>query len=392
MASPPTTRPKRRWLTISLRALVLLILVIAVWLGYVTNRARRQAEAVAALTSRRSWARFDYEYPGGTPAGQRMIRNAQPHGPAWLRRLVGDEYFREVVLVSCYPSKPPVPPRTLSPQAKTPRPDDDLMRQIGWLSSLRSLSLHWLEVSDEGLAHLDGLNKLEQLGFNSCPNLTDDGLAHIQRWKKLKTLSFQDCPFTDRGLAHVAKLSGLETLSIASDRITDAGLARLEALTGLKHLVVHGPSITGDGLTHLAKLPHLEMLNLTSDSITDDDLIRLSSFSNLNTLSLQGGLLTDEGLAHLKTMKSLRYLQLQPNQGQFTDRALVHLQEMVDLKFLLVGDRRLSNTHFTDSALVEMVKKLPRLEYLGLERSYMSSEALKQLGQERPSLKISRLR
>ena len=41
---------RRRWLRISVRTLLLIVLVISVFLGYVSNRARKQAELVRRLT------------------------------------------------------------------------------------------------------------------------------------------------------------------------------------------------------------------------------------------------------------------------------------------------------------------------------------------------------
>src|SRR5438445_315216 len=50
-ATPPATRPKRRWRTMSLRALMLLIVVLAGWLAWQTSRARAQRRAVETIES-----------------------------------------------------------------------------------------------------------------------------------------------------------------------------------------------------------------------------------------------------------------------------------------------------------------------------------------------------
>ena len=78
-------------LSLSLRMLLLLILVAALWLGWRVDKARRQRRAIAQVEKYNGYVRFDYEYANGNE-----IQGAQPWGPKWLRRHLGDDYFREV--------------------------------------------------------------------------------------------------------------------------------------------------------------------------------------------------------------------------------------------------------------------------------------------------------
>jgi len=78
-------KPRRRYLTFSLRFLFVLTTALAVWLGVIVNRAREQREAVKAI-----------EALGGTVQYDWAIRTVEPVGPAWLRRIVGDDYFQKV--------------------------------------------------------------------------------------------------------------------------------------------------------------------------------------------------------------------------------------------------------------------------------------------------------
>lgn len=86
----------RRYLTFSLRALFILVTASAVWLGIVVHRAHEQREAVKAIQALGGGVRYDWEYLG----------TGEPHGPAWLRQLIGDEFFQEVELVT-FDSWPP---------------------------------------------------------------------------------------------------------------------------------------------------------------------------------------------------------------------------------------------------------------------------------------------
>jgi len=52
-----TSRPRRRWLQFSLRSFVFAITLFAVWLGYVSFRAREQREASPGSRSGTPWGR-----------------------------------------------------------------------------------------------------------------------------------------------------------------------------------------------------------------------------------------------------------------------------------------------------------------------------------------------
>src|SRR5262245_13757191 len=86
-------RAFRRYFHISLRTLLVLMAVFAVWLGYVSNQARQQRAIVKRL--RELDARFEYDYQREAQRAGKAA--AHPPGWAWLRALVGDEYFQDVI-------------------------------------------------------------------------------------------------------------------------------------------------------------------------------------------------------------------------------------------------------------------------------------------------------
>ncbi len=109
--------------------------------------------------------------------------------------------------------------------------NDDL-QQLSGLASLEHLTLHdsWHEqsrliVNDEGMRHLAGLTSLKYLRFDET-TVTDAGLQQLAGLSKLEYLTITG-RFTDRGLEQFLKLKSLRNLQIASPDITEQAVERL---------------------------------------------------------------------------------------------------------------------------------------------------------------------
>ncbi|HEV3005770.1 MAG TPA: hypothetical protein VGX78_14990, partial [Pirellulales bacterium] len=76
----------------SLKALLVFTLVASLPCWYISvkmARKRRERGAVAALRDSGGWAWYDWEY-------SRSPELAKPPGPAWLRWVLGDDFFADV--------------------------------------------------------------------------------------------------------------------------------------------------------------------------------------------------------------------------------------------------------------------------------------------------------
>src|SRR5688572_1612308 len=83
---------RRRFWRFSLKTLLILLTLFCLWLGTLANSANRQRRAVQAI--QRSGGEFNYDYQRiPSPSGQRYSNRAEPPGPKWLRRILGDHYF-----------------------------------------------------------------------------------------------------------------------------------------------------------------------------------------------------------------------------------------------------------------------------------------------------------
>lgn len=385
--TPTPTRPRRRLLVLSLRLLMVLIAALAVWLGRITNRARTKLDVVAALGTMGAGVRFDYEYPPGvSPITTPPTPGAQPRGPVWLRRVLGDEYFYNVVWVRWGYAASSLPRGELSARA-----DDELLLKLASLGSLKHLSIAERDVTGAALAKASGLRELEFLHLLSCPNLTDDGLAIVPRMRYLKTLKIQGCPNTGRALEYAGKCPTLEFLSLGSQSLGDDDLVHLESLSRLQMLTLEGLHISDAGLAHLAGFPGLKFLRVASPGITGAGLAPIGKLTNLTTLQLVGPI-GDEGTAALRPLKKLTTLLIQPLGTTLTDRALEPLHDLSQLTILALGDRERTATDFSDRALLDLINALPRLRRISVEPEHLKSPAFQQLMKARPSLSIRPLR
>ena len=108
--------------------------------------------------------------------------------------------------------------------------DEQLVELDGLEDKLRRLNLSKTTITDEGLARIAGLRRLEQLRLASSA-ITDAGLADLAQLSKLRHLHLIDAPVTDAGLEHLRPLTGLKSLYLDGSRASDEGMNRLvEAL------------------------------------------------------------------------------------------------------------------------------------------------------------------
>ena len=87
--------PKRRRWQFTLRAAMLLVLIVAGWLGREVKLARDQRAAVQAIRAYGGQVIYDYELVNGVPTP-----GGEPTAPRWLRAWLGDDFFCEVVVVN----------------------------------------------------------------------------------------------------------------------------------------------------------------------------------------------------------------------------------------------------------------------------------------------------
>ncbi len=261
--SGPTGR-WRRYLRFSLRGLIVVVLLIGGWLGWIVRSARIQRDAVAAI-----------ERAGGLVT-YNSVRNAKPRSRSrkpvaanWLMNAIGIDFFDDVVEVRF-----PFPAKCT----------DDELAHVGRLPALISLTIVDTKLTDAAVANLRALAKLSHLSLPNC-HITDAALSNLEGMTDLSQLNLRESRLTDAGLVYLKTLNKLNHLDLGSSQISDSGLARLKGLTNISSLNLGGTQVTDAGLSNLKGMTKLTILYLYNTRVTEEGRGRLRRvLPKINTL------------------------------------------------------------------------------------------------------------
>jgi hypothetical protein len=272
-----TTEPKRAKFRFSIRVMMLVVLIIAVWLGWRVSIARKQRAVVAAVEQAGGWVHYDYEFVSDV-----LTPGQNPWAPFWLRKILGDEYFRQVRQVSL------VYDESTGKRFDNKNVDacDNLLKQMTAMPGLKELLLKETQATDEGLRQIGKMTELRQLYIWDARSVTDAGVSHLRNLRNLREIHINNSKITDDSLVLLSSLPSMEKLSFQGNHFSDEGLVRLQGSKRLKSL-------------------HIGLGDL---QVTDAGIAHLRDFDKLEVLDIQGSGVTAEGLEHLKELPNLKEL------------------------------------------------------------------------------------
>jgi internalin A len=243
-ASPPW----RRFLRFSVRGLIVVVLAIGCWLGWIIRSARIQREAAAAIEQARGFCVYEWQYDD---LGIYPYR--RPAWPEWLVDRLGEDYFGHVVFAQISRVSLEEDEWSDSDQHRL----DAALARVGYLSRVVELNLNNIPVDDAGLTNLKRLTSLKTLRLTQT-KVTD--LTFVQTMKQLEELTLNNSSVRDAGLARLRGLNRLRSLELVETNVTDVGLAQLKSLTGLKELYIGDTKVTDAGVKELQQaLPNLKI-------------------------------------------------------------------------------------------------------------------------------------
>src|SRR5690606_20890248 len=143
---------------------------------------------------------------------------------------------------------------------------DEHLALVAKLPHLEYAAVVVPEVTDEGVAQLAALSKLDTLLLCSTA-ITDDSLAVVSQLPNLQRLYLDNTDITDVGLAHLARCRTLKELSLRATKITSAGVAHLKSLVALEALFLDDTAVDDAALASLAKLPAVQTLSLRNTRV-----------------------------------------------------------------------------------------------------------------------------
>jgi hypothetical protein len=280
--------------------LLILITVVAMWLGMHVRSARIQRHAVQAIQKYGGWVRYDFQFPSGEFSHKDFDPHARSWIPEWILSRVSVDFCHSVVQVNLNYSE------DSGQREENHNPSDDVLQYVAKLPHLRVLLLSKTQATDESMPYLSKLKNLEYLFMWDVSEVSDSGVACLGQLSNLKHIhigntDISNSRISDDSLRTFGRLKRIEVLSLQGNQFTDAGLKHLENATKLKSLWANMGSthFTDRGLLHLRKLSNLETLAVQGH-ITDRGLSQLESLENLTWVMVTSDAASSEGVAALQ--------------------------------------------------------------------------------------------
>ena len=180
--------PRRRFpVRLSVRALMGVVVVIAVWLGWYVRGVQTQRKAVAAIANAGGTVAYDWEWGNYDP--NISSPQGKPRAPKWVADRIGVDYVGNVVQVDLVPNR----------RRKATIADDQTLKYVARLGHLERLWLNRTAVTDAGMVCLGGLSRLNHLNLGAS-GVTDAGLAHLKGLSNLRLLDLDGSKVTDVGV------------------------------------------------------------------------------------------------------------------------------------------------------------------------------------------------
>ena len=286
--------------------------------------------------------------------------------------------------------------------------DDSALKSLARVASLESVDLTNTSVTDEGLAELGKLPKLQKLILKDCDSITgeafadfqfpetlkvlnlekatkvnDDGLAELKRFSNLEELRlFENDKIEGRGFECVGSMKKLKTLSCPKTSISDKHLKPLDGISTLE--LIWFPDcggISGRGLDYLSKSKGCKRMSLNQcRKIDSPDFEVLAKFESLEALYLANTRIRNENIDLLCGLKKLKTLNLDGNYW-LDDSAIEKLEDCSVSKLVLLGLPRLTNAALRSASKMKNLENLyvtahKKLDGSGFD-SFAGNERLK---------------
>lgn len=241
---------KRSWLRISLRAFLLILTAAAVGIAIFANYANRRNAALAAIREAGGEVRFGI----GTPSK--------------LEEWFGEDLFGTVNKIDM----------------REGQADNELMVKIGQIKEVGRLDLSSADIDDEGLKSIAHL-PLSELWLQDT-KITDASAATLSGMPTLRFLALNATSLSDQFLADLQPLPRLDDLGLRGTEVTGAGMKHLSRHAKLRKFDVYRTEVDDQGVSDLVGCQSLNRLGLSMTKVTDQVFEHLAKMPNLQDVDL----------------------------------------------------------------------------------------------------------
>lgn len=266
----PRQRWNLRWLRFSLRSLLLVVTIVAIFLSMRVNQAEKQRKAIVAVKQLGGWVHYGFEFRDGDGMYQAGSRSWVPQ---WILDRTGVDLFHNVVEVNMvYNNEGPK-------RLNNYETSDQVSHHLTSFHRLKRLLLNDTQASDSLLRVVGRLKYLEEIYMWNAATVTDRGAAFLRYPPKLRSIHLSHSQITDESLRVFGQMPKLEELSLQGNQFTDEGLSYLKNLAQLRSLWVDMgvTNITDEGVESLFNLKALEELGIQQTYVTEEKVQQLKS-------------------------------------------------------------------------------------------------------------------
>ncbi len=177
----------------------------------------------------------------------------------------------------------------------------ELIALVRSLPFVRDVNLYETNVTDEGLAELKSLKRLNNLNLGFCQQLTDKSFDTLVTLKQLRVLNLGFCRrITPEGFARLNRIPHLLILNLSVTSFSDANVSALTNMSRLSILDIDNTPLTSAGIQSLAELKSLRALRMVGVNARDTDLDALSRVRTLRHLNLRDVPVSDDAIARFQ--------------------------------------------------------------------------------------------
>lgn len=285
--------PRRSVFRFSIRTMLILTTVFAVFLGNRLHRASRQRRAVQRIEE---IAAGSVIYDDGR-SGSRSLN--------WFYDAIASDFLHSVTSVTISGSKFQFLNTGDPVKHYTDDDWDELTLAVGALDSIR-----WLRLENVTPKQVESFARCKNLEELSLRTVEDSYASSIRKLEWLRRLS-SGTRFSQNGILELAGHPRLEHVflnPIYRHRIDDDAAQALSTMPNLRLLDVSSTLISDQGVEMLSALKRLERLNVSYTGITDDSIEHLSEMKSLRTLNLDRTSITEAGAERLRAALPRTYI------------------------------------------------------------------------------------